>query len=100
MAGKEAKLERSLSQYAKSIGVITLKLEGGTRGKPDRLYLYNSKVLFIEFKSPSGKPSSLQLIWQRKLRLQGFRCLISSDEAEIKAAIDDLVNNERHIFYT
>lgn len=72
-AMRESTIEKAVRQFAKDNGCIALKLASeGDRGKPDRLFLKNGKVLFIEFKKDGAKPDPLQLKWQTDLRAQGF----------------------------
>lgn len=82
----ERQVESNVVRYAKDHGAIVIKLNGpGDRGKPDRLFLHNGKVLFIEFKRPGGRASALQEKWMRDLRDAGFT-------AEIVDSVADGVN--------
>lgn len=69
----EKHIEQAVCRYAESEGCIVVKLNGpGDRGKPDRMFLRNGVVLFIEFKKPGGRATPLQIKWQERLRASGF----------------------------
>lgn len=71
---RESTIERAACKYAKDNGVTVLKLGGpANRGKPDRLFLKDGKILFCEFKAPNKKPTAIQRKWIEDLRAQGFR---------------------------
>jgi len=62
---------------------MVMKLAGpNQKGQPDRMFLRNGKVLFIEFKAPGKQPTALQERWLRQLRAQGFEatCCDSFDD--------------------
>ena len=42
-------------------------------GFPDRTLLGKGKVVFVEFKTLTGKQSKLQIVWQKKLEFLGFK---------------------------
>lgn len=89
----ESSIERAVCDYARDQGCIVMKLAGANqKGQPDRMFLHNERVLFIEFKAPSGKPTPLQLKWLKKLRKQGFPATTCDD----KDKGIDLIN---HIFF-
>lgn len=57
----EATIERTVCAFAKTHGIATLKLSGPSdRGKADRLFMKNGKVIFIEFKAKGKVPTKLQ----------------------------------------
>ena len=66
----EATIERAVCAYAKSRGCLVMKLAGpNQKGQPDRMFIYQGKVLFIEFKAPGKKPTALQERFLRDLQL-------------------------------
>lgn len=81
---RESAIEKKVNDFAKANGIISLKLEAGrfSSGKPDRQFLYNGKVLFIEFKAPGKKPTELQAKWQEKLTASGFICRWTDNPGE------------------
>lgn len=69
----ESSIEKKVCEFAKRHGVLSVKLAGpNDRGKPDRMFLYNGRVVFIEFKAPGKKPTPLQERWIDTLRALGF----------------------------
>lgn len=55
----ESKIEREVSKYAKSKGYLTYKFTGH-KGVPDRMYIKDGVVIFIEFKQEGKLPTKLQ----------------------------------------
>lgn len=71
---KESQVEKSICAFAKAIGWKTLKLNGhGDRGKPDRMFLKNGKVVFIEVKRKGKQARKQQAYRLQKLRENGFK---------------------------
>lgn len=59
--GLEKKLEKRCCDIARANGWWTRKFKSpANRGVPDRIFLKEGRVLFIEFKAPGNKPSPLQ----------------------------------------
>jgi sulfur relay (sulfurtransferase) complex TusBCD TusD component (DsrE family) len=70
---RESTIEQSVCAYAKSKGCLSLKLSGqNQKGQPDRMFLYQSRVLFIEFKAPGKRPTALQARWLERLTEHTF----------------------------
>jgi Holliday junction resolvase len=62
----ESELEKKCSQYARERGWASVKLEKNwNKGVPDRLFVKNDKVFFVEFKKDkNSKLSKEQLFWK------------------------------------
>jgi len=59
--GVEKKLEKRCVDIAKAHGWYTRKWASPShRGVPDRIFLKDGAVVFVEFKSPGRKPTLLQ----------------------------------------
>ncbi len=59
---KEADLEKKLTRWAKDNGILTYKfVSPGKRGVPDRIFIRNGKVVFLELKAPGEYPTPLQM---------------------------------------
>ena len=59
--GAEKKLEKHCTHVAKANGWWHRKFSSpSNRGVPDRIFLKEGKVIFIEFKAPGNKPTTLQ----------------------------------------
>ena len=59
--GLEKKLEKRCTDIAKANGFYSRKWSApSNRGVPDRIFIGNGKVFFIEFKAPGNEPTKLQ----------------------------------------
>lgn len=59
--GLEKKLEKRCCDVARANGWWTRKFSSpSNRGVPDRIFLKEGRVLFIEFKAPGNEPTKLQ----------------------------------------
>lgn len=68
---RESTIEKAVCKFATDHGCLVMKLAGpNQKGQPDRLFIRDGKVLFIEFKRPGQKPTPLQEKWLRDLRAQ------------------------------
>ena len=66
---RESTIEKAVCAYAKSQGCLVMKLAGpNQKGQPDRMFIRNGKVLFIEFKAPGKLPTKLQEKWLGDIR--------------------------------
>ena len=84
----ESTIERAVCAYAKAKGCIVLKLSGqNQRGQPDRMFVREGRVLFVEFKSPGKKPTALQERWIDDLRRQGMFATYCDDIEKGKGLI-------------
>lgn len=71
-ARTEASLERSLVRKAKELGWLIRKVKWiGRAGAPDRLFIRNGQVVFIELKRTGGYLRQEQWLEARALRAQG-----------------------------
>ena len=87
----ESRIELAASDYAKSLGMMTLKLNvKGQAGWPDRLYLWNGHVWFIEFKAAKQKPRMLQLEIIRQMRILGARVFVIDNLIDARRVINEL----------
>lgn len=98
MSVLERAIEEVVVDYATNKGVLYLKLNVlGRRGWPDRIFVANGRVLFVEFKAPGEEPRKLQE--EIHARLRRARCpvaVVDSVESGI-AAIEDLTSNNQDI---
>lgn len=63
----EASLERKVRLYAEKHGVYTRKFSSPAhRGVPDRMFIKEGRILFLEFKARGKKPTAIQ---QREIDL-------------------------------
>jgi hypothetical protein len=67
----------------------------GTNGDPDRLFLWNGKVMLIEMKAPKGVCTELQLQRQAEWRAAGATVLVVSDVSAGRAALMQFFDGKR-----
>ena len=70
----EKAIQAQVCAFAKRCGVLPRKLDFG-QGWPDVMFLYQGRVMFIEFKQPGKGPTPLQGHIHKRLRDQGFTVL-------------------------
>jgi len=86
---RESTIESAVCAYAKAKGCLTLKLSGqNQKGQPDRIFLFQGRVLFIEFKAPGKQPTALQARWLDRLTNQYFYAACCDDIEAGKRLID------------
>lgn len=56
---RESTIERKVSDHAQRTGWWQSKFTG-RKGVPDRVFIRDGRVVFIEFKAPGKKPTPLQ----------------------------------------
>lgn len=56
---RERDIQGKVVGYARSKGAMARKLDFG-EGWPDYMFLYNGRVMFIEFKATGGRLAALQ----------------------------------------
>jgi Holliday junction resolvase len=94
---RESAIERTVGEFCKRHGIITLKLAGaGARGQPDRLFLKGSKAVFVEFKAPGKKPTALQARWIKRLTDAGFDAFYVDDAQDGVARISKAFSLHEH----
>ena len=88
---RESLLERKLVRAIKNKGGMCLKfVSPGTRGVPDRLCLMPSgRLVFVETKAPTGRPTPLQLKRHQELRALGFEVLVIDSEEDLDSVVLD-----------
>lgn len=68
---RESTIENKVNKYAESKGWLQYKFQSANnRGVPDRIYIRNGAVFFIEFKATGKKPTGLQKDTHDELRSQ------------------------------
>lgn len=91
MSVLEKSIEQAVKKYAEKGGCLSYKMNGpGHRGWPDRLFMYDGKVMFIEFKREGRKPTPLQTEIHTRLRKAGFDVFVVDSVALGKAAVEGL----------
>jgi hypothetical protein len=73
----ESNFEQKWSKKAAARGWMPVKIiQASMNGLPDRMYLKDGKVFFIEFKAKNGKLRDLQRYRIEQLRKKGFHCFV------------------------
>ena len=71
--------------------VKKLKATGLTPGVSDLIFLYNTRVYFIELKTEKGYQNAVQRDWQAKVESQGFNYFIVRNLKDFKSLIETLI---------
>ena len=88
----EREVEKAVVDYAKSRGVIALKLEGPhDTGKPDRALFYRGRCMFMEMKRPGEKPTKLQQSWLDRFTEAGFDAVCIDNIGKGKTKVDQFL---------
>ena len=91
---RERDVEAAVCMFAKTLGVIPLKLaSANNRGQPDRAFFFSGRTLFLEFKAPGCRPTDLQIRWLKRLTEAGFKATWVDSIPEGKRLIHDLVQD-------
>lgn len=91
--GLEKWVELQVCEYAERKGCEVLKLNvKGRVGWPDRLFIYQGKVLFIEFKRIGETPTVLQQSIHNLLRNQLMRVEVVDDAYKGRKIIDEFAD--------
>lgn len=70
----EARIEKKSCAHATTKGWLARKLKThNNRGAPDRMFLRNGRVLFVEFKAPNGRLSKLQIYEHEQYFKKGIK---------------------------
>jgi Holliday junction resolvase len=69
---RESEIENKVCSYGKKQGFIVEKFCPKTNGYPDRIFLKNGCVFFIEFKAKGKTPTKLQNHRIETLKASGF----------------------------
>ena len=94
----EATIERKACEYAKRTGFLVYKFTSPNhRGVPDRMFLFNGRALFIEFKRKGGKTTALQERELRVLRENGFTAEVA-DSLDKAICILEKFRNEQPVY--
>lgn len=82
---RESEIEKKVSLFAKSKNWLSYKfVSPANRAVPDRLYIKEGKVIFIEFKAPGKRPTKLQDKVINRIRDHGVEVYVIDDVDEGK----------------
>ena len=84
----EKDLEDAAVRWARARGWFTRKYRTvGRRSAPDRLFIRNGVVLFVEFKRAGAQPTELQRIEIAAMRAAGALVVWLDDLADLQAVL-------------
>jgi len=87
MPQRESAIEGKVVKWARDHGYLTVKLQL-SRGWPDRLFLFNGRAVFIEFKQPGGRATVMQEIIIERIRAQGIKAFVCDNIVEAIAILE------------
>lgn len=84
---RERDIEAKVVKWAKDRRFLTYKfVSPSQRGVPDRIFIRDGYVIFIEFKAPGKKPTALQAVTIRKMQDEDCRVYVC-DSVEAAIAV-------------
>jgi hypothetical protein len=90
---RESTIEQAVCAYAKAKGCLSLKLAGqNQKGQPDRMFLHQGRVLFVEFKAPGKRPTALQARWLDRITENGHYATWCDEISAGKKMIDIFIH--------
>ena len=88
----EKEIEQNVYQYAEKLGVLHYKFKSPScRSVPDRIFMFNSLVYFVEFKSKNGKLDTSQKIKIADIRAQNIPVFVINNIQDGIKLIDELI---------
>lgn len=92
----EKEIEKAVCEYAKGRGVLVIKMNAPSdRGWPDRMFIYCTHVMWIEFKRPGKKLRKLQKLRVGQLEDHGMHVLTIDNTEDGVHAIDAFLGSAR-----
>lgn len=74
---REIEIERPASTYAQTRGWFEFKIEKANKnGIPDRCYIRDGRVVFVEYKAPGKVPTKQQLLRHQQMRDAGAEVIV------------------------
>lgn len=87
----ESRIEQAFCRWCASKSIPCLKVQAiGVRGFPDRLILLQGKVVFIEFKTPTGVLSEHQIRCHNRLKALGLDIHVCRSKEEAINVIENI----------
>ena len=85
---RESHIEHACCALAKAVGWLTFKfVSPAHRGVPDRIFIKEGRIVFVEFKAPGKKPTKLQESVIAKLRASGCEVHVCDSVEKFRAAL-------------
>jgi hypothetical protein len=88
----EKQIEAKVCDYAKSKGVLAYKFTSPARAAvPDRMFIYNGRMFFIEFKREGQKPTPAQEREHNRLRQHKINVFVVDNVEQGKSTINLMI---------
>lgn len=88
---REASIEKTVNRMARERGWLERKFTSpGRRSAPDRYWLRNGVLVFVEYKSPGKKPTRAQMHEHATIRAHGGRVFVVDSVGAGKRLLDAL----------
>ena len=82
---RESVIESRAGKAAEKLGVWTSKFcSTSRRGVPDRTFIFNGRVVFVEFKAPGEVPTPLQRAIVRQMLDHGASVFVIDSVEQVK----------------
>lgn len=86
----ESYIEKKISEYAKRNGWLVFKFSSpAQKGVPDRIFLKDGVIKFVEFKAPGKRPTKLQTAIHERIEAQRFNVFVIDDLEKGKELFND-----------
>lgn len=96
---RESYVEQRVCNIAKKCGYLVYKISSQHhRGLPDRLFIKEGEVFFIEFKSLGKKPSKIQSYVHKQLSDQGIEVYVIDNVEDGQALIARLPEQSDYVY--
>jgi hypothetical protein len=90
----EKDIEKKVTKYAQSLGWIPYKfVSPEKRGVPDRIFIRDGKIIFVEFKRKGNPLTSLQKHEWKILSDNKMEVYLIDNCSDGKGLFDDIQNN-------
>ena len=86
---RESVIEKKVSDYATSKGWLVYKFSSpNTRAAPDKIFMRDGVVFFIEFKAPGKLPTKLQYANHKRITAHGVSVFVIDNIEKGIALVD------------
>lgn len=98
---KESQIERLSCDYGRSLGFLIYKFNSTSdNGVPDRMVINKDEVFFIEFKTPKGKLSPMQIYQIRRIRRKGIQVYLIDSVEKAYVLFNNILLNRSNVEFS
>lgn len=91
----EREIERKVCEYAKEKGMLAYKFSSPAHAFiPDRIFIFQGYVFFIEFKRQGNRPTAPQVREHERLRKHGVSVHVIDNAEDGKHLIDTIISKQ------